>query len=130
MSVFLLPKVLCTEINSLMQKFWWGHQTNEHQIHLMNWEKLGMSKKNGGMGFRDLHCFNQALFAKQCWRLFKNEDSLVSKILKVKYYPRSSILEAQKGTKPSYAWRSIEQSCGLLKKGLIWRIGNETSVKI
>jgi hypothetical protein len=25
MSVFSLPKALCKEINSLMQKFWWGH---------------------------------------------------------------------------------------------------------
>ncbi|XP_059451225.1 uncharacterized protein LOC132182030 [Corylus avellana] len=29
MSIFLLPKGLCTEINSLMQKLWWGHQEND-----------------------------------------------------------------------------------------------------
>jgi hypothetical protein len=32
MSVFLLPKTLCLEINSLMQRFWWGHQKNEAKI--------------------------------------------------------------------------------------------------
>jgi beta-mannanase len=64
MSVFLLPKTLCMEINSLMQKFWWGHQEKELRIHWMRWEKLGISKKNRGMGFRDLHFFNQALHAK------------------------------------------------------------------
>jgi hypothetical protein len=130
MIVFLLLKTLCLEINSLMQKFWWGHKENESRIHWMSWERLGISKKNGGMGFRDLHLFNQALLAKQCWRLLKNEDSIVSKIMKGKYYPRSSILEAPCGNRPSYAWRSIQGSCGLLKEGLIWRIGNGNKVKI
>ena len=89
-----------------------------------------MSKKKLGMGFRDLFCFNQALLAKQCWRFLKNEDNLVSRIMKAKYYSRSSVLEAQRGQRPSYAWWSIQWSCGLVKEGLIWRIGNGTSVKI
>jgi hypothetical protein len=33
MSVFLLPKSLRKEINSLMQKFWWGHKENDKKIH-------------------------------------------------------------------------------------------------
>jgi hypothetical protein len=28
MSIFLLPKTLCKELNSMMQRFWWGHQEN------------------------------------------------------------------------------------------------------
>jgi hypothetical protein len=28
MTVFLMPKALCSNINSLMQKFWWSHQSN------------------------------------------------------------------------------------------------------
>ena len=70
----------------------------------MSWEKLGMSKKNGGMGFRDLYYFNQALLSKQGWHFLKNEDSLVARIMKAKYYPRCSILEGQRESRPSYAW--------------------------
>lgn len=33
MSIVLLPKGLCVEINSLMQKLWWGHQENDSRIH-------------------------------------------------------------------------------------------------
>jgi hypothetical protein len=64
MSAFLLPKELCRAINSLMQKFWWGHKENDKKIHWMSWAKMGLAKRNGGMGFRDLNGFNKALLAK------------------------------------------------------------------
>jgi hypothetical protein len=45
----------------MMQKFWWGHMKNNSKIYWMSWEKMGCSKTIGGMGFRDLTIFNQAL---------------------------------------------------------------------
>jgi hypothetical protein len=32
MSVFQLPKSLCTEINAMMGRFWWGAKENESKI--------------------------------------------------------------------------------------------------
>jgi ribonuclease HI len=129
MSVFMLPRSLCLEINSLMSKFWWGHQ-DKTRVHWMSWRRLGESKANGGMGFRDLEIFNQALLAKQAWRLWKSPDSFLSKIMKAKYYRGGSFLEARLGNRPSFAWRSIYGSSALLKEGLIWRIGNGKKVSI
>jgi hypothetical protein len=128
--VFRLPKTLCLEINALMQKFWWEHQENDKRIHWMSWEKRGLSKVNGGMGFRDLTHFNMALLAKQFWRIWKTTDSLTTRIFKAKYFPNCSILEAGLGSKPSFAWRSIQGAGELVKEGLIWRIGDGASVRI
>jgi hypothetical protein len=36
MSVFSLPKTLCYYLDSMMQKFWWGHKENEKRIHWMS----------------------------------------------------------------------------------------------
>ena len=65
MCIFLLPKELCREINSIMQKFWWGHKENDKKISWLSWEKMGISKAKGGMGFRDLVSFDKDLLAKQ-----------------------------------------------------------------
>lgn len=63
---------------------------------------MGISKAKGSLGFHDLEVFNKALLSKQIWRLLQSPDSLVAKILKAKYYPSSSILEANMGNRPSY----------------------------
>lgn len=41
MSVFLLPKTLCIDINSMMSRFWWGNKENDSKMAWMSWEKNG-----------------------------------------------------------------------------------------
>jgi hypothetical protein len=68
--------------------------------------------------------------AKQGWRLIHHQDSLVATIMKEKYYPRTDFLEAKLSARPSFAWRSILNSRLLLQQGLIWRVGNGSSIRI
>jgi hypothetical protein len=82
MSVFRLPKKLCSSLNSMIKRFWWGHSDEAKHISWMSWGRLGKSKLHGGMGFRDLEAFNGALLAKQGWRLVKYPDSLVARVLR------------------------------------------------
>jgi hypothetical protein len=86
MSVFQLPRTLCRDINTMMSKFWWGHEDNDKKIAWVSWGKMGLSKDVGGLGYRDLKSFNMALLVKQGWRLIQNLDSLVAKFFKEKYY--------------------------------------------
>jgi hypothetical protein len=50
-------------------------------------------------------------------------------MLKVKYYPSGSILDAKLGYRP-YAWRSIWTARDLFKEGHTWRVGDGEKVKI
>ena len=89
-----------------------------------------LAKKDGGLGFRDLKCFNIALLAKQCWRLLHNQDSLLYKVYKAKYFPNNSFLEATIPSHSSYAWRSITHGRELIKQGSRWRVSNGSLINI
>lgn len=88
------------------------------------------SKKEGGLGYKDLHVFNLAMLAKQGWRLLVTPDSLCARVLKAKYFPDTDIFHATPKAGMSYAWRSILQGIEVLKKGVIKRVGDGTTVKI
>ncbi|GMI91218.1 hypothetical protein like AT4G29090 [Hibiscus trionum] len=82
------------------------------------------------MGFRDLAKFNIAILAKQGWQLLTNPDSLLSKVLKGRYYPNENFLNASLGSNPSYTWKSIWCTRGLLEKGYGWRVGDGKSINV
>ncbi|KAK6124264.1 hypothetical protein DH2020_042016 [Rehmannia glutinosa] len=130
MSIFKLPYSLCKDLQCLVSKFWWGGNEDKRKIHWMCWDKLRRPKHLGGMGFRDLELFNQALLAKQVWRLIDRPHSLVSRIFKAKYFPQASIFEAVVGSRPSYTWRSLIWGRDLLRDGIRWRVGNGRNINI
>lgn len=70
------------------------------------------------MGFGDFETFNMAMLAKQAWRLMTHLNLLVSKLLKAKYFPHSSILNAIRSPNSSFAWQSILYGAVNLKQGV------------
>lgn len=85
MSIFKFSANLCEELEQMTRNFWWGDEENRKKVHWLAWEKLLKKKNRGGMGFRDLRVFNQALLAKQAWTLIEHLNSLCARLLKAKY---------------------------------------------
>ena len=75
------------------------------------------------MEFKDLSLFNDALLAKQAWRLVHHKESLFYRVFKTKFFPHCFIMEASDTTLGSYAWSSILKGWDVLKKGARWRVG-------
>jgi hypothetical protein len=130
MSIYLIPKGLCHKMESMISNFWWGSNVDSKKIHWTSWEKSCKQKQEGGMGFRNLTTFNQALLAKQGWRLMTDPQSLVATVLKAKYYPQQTFLKAKHNYRPSYSWLSIQKASHILKKGCFWWIGNGKQISI
>jgi hypothetical protein len=60
------------------------------------------------MGFRDFRVFNQALLARQAWRLITNPDSLCARVLKAKYYPVGQLQDTVFTGNASTTWQAIQ----------------------
>lgn len=107
MSLFQLPKKLRNNIGFAMSKFQWSFGKNDKRIHQKKWEKMRIQKSKGGMSFRNLTAFNQALLTKQIWRILFTPNSLDSTTLR-----------------PFFMQLSLVSSIPLVKEGLYWSIGN------
>ena len=88
-----------------------------------------LPKSKGGMGFRDMRAFNQALLAKQAWRLLEFPDSLCSRLLRAKYFPNGNLMDTVFTGNASAVWRGIEHGLELVKKGFIWRVGCGSQIR-
>ena len=129
-SCIKLPKGLIHDLETMIRKFWEGYSNEGRKIHWVTWERLCEAKENGGIGFKEIEKFNEALLAKQVWRMMHNSDSLFYKVFKARFFPDYSILEAKDSAIGSYAWKSILSARDVIKKGLVWRVGNGQSVCI
>lgn len=56
-------------------------------------------------------------------------DTLCARVLKAKYYPNGSLIVTSFGGNAFPGWRAIEYGLDLLKKGIIWRVGNGKSIR-
>ncbi|XP_031120872.1 uncharacterized protein LOC116024110 [Ipomoea triloba] len=79
---------------------------------------------------QDLRAFNLAMLGKQAWRFLTRPHSLVARIYKARYYPRTSFIDATVGNCPSFCWRSIMVAHELICSGVRRRVGDGKSTLI
>lgn len=68
------PKSVCYKIDRVVRKFLWGDGDTTNKVHLISWNKICVSKKNGGLGINKSYERNLAFLAKLYWRVL-NEQS-------------------------------------------------------
>lgn len=130
MSCFEIPVSLCKRIQSALTRFFWDGTDQKRKMCWVSWPKLTLPKENGGLGFRDIQLFNQALLAKVAWRILVKPNCLLARVLKGKYCHNKHFLEAPAPSSCSHGWRSIVSGRDLLKSNLGKAIGNGNTTKV
>lgn len=130
MSCYKIPKTVCDKMVSAMADFWWGSDGHKRKLHWIAWDRLCLPKDSGGLGFRNFEAFNQALLAKQAWKVLTSPHCLLAQLLKSRYFPDCDFLEAKLGNRPSYGWRSLLWGRDLLVKGIQKRVGDGNSINV
>lgn len=93
MIIYLIPPSLCDELQRLMNSFWWGSNgNNQRGVHWLSWDNLILAKHLGGMSYRYLYGFNLALLGKQGWKFISNPDTILSRLVKAKYFRKGIFL--------------------------------------
>lgn len=90
---------------------------------------LHLPKGMGGLGIRNLSCFNQALLARQVWRLIYHPQLLLSRLYQAKY-PELLVLGPSASSRPSWGCRGIMSGSQVLSHGLSWKVGSGSRVRI
>ncbi|KAL5579373.1 hypothetical protein UlMin_011815 [Ulmus minor] len=130
MSCFILPDSIIQDIEAACARFWWGSSVDHKKVHWKRWIELCKPKSEGGLGFRHLAHFNQALLGKQVWRFIQRPNSLLYRVFKAKYFHSSTIWHASANSKASYVWKSILWGRNQVAKGIRWRVGDGSSISV
>ncbi|CAM8954034.1 unnamed protein product [Rhodiola kirilowii] len=91
MNVYQFPKNIIAKIVKLIQQFLQGEEGRKG-ISWLSLATLQRKKCDGGLGFKDLGAFNEAILLKVAWRMVTSPHLLVSKVLLAKYCGGGSIL--------------------------------------
>lgn len=130
MSCFKLPLSLCKRIQSILTRFWWDEKPEKRKISWVAWDTLTLPKFEGGLGFREIEQFNDALLGRISWKILHFPDSLLARVLLGKYCHEKSFLEVSVSSSSSHGWRSIMAGREVLLKGLGWTVGDGSSINV
>ena len=73
-SLFILPKKVVKEIESILRAFLWsGTELKKHSAKVV-WDKVCAPKTEGGLGFKSIEIWNRAAIAKHIWFLFSGGE--------------------------------------------------------
>jgi len=110
--------------SQVLNSFWWGYnKRNTKGINSMSWERLSIHKKEGGLSFKNLHTFNDAMLGKQAWEFMTEPHNIVTRLFKAKYFNKCDFLDSKIGHNPSYVWRNIWGAKRVVSEGYKWIIG-------
>ncbi|KAM2075386.1 hypothetical protein ACFX1T_038282 [Malus domestica] len=121
---------LAKEIEQVIVRLWWQDQKTKKGVHWLAWNKVSKRKSIGGLGFKETISFNLAMLAKVGWRLICNPNSHLARVLRAKYFPTSSFIDALVGRGTSWGRKGILQGRKVLKLGIRWRVGDGRSIRV
>ncbi|XP_074277032.1 uncharacterized protein LOC141600687 [Silene latifolia] len=83
----------------------------------------------GGLGLRNIGCFNQALLTKPAWRILRVPGSLISKVIGPKLGVPEDLLFQNRWKAPqasSWALKSLVWGSDLIYNNIAWTIGSSS----
>ncbi|KAJ9693622.1 hypothetical protein PVL29_009537 [Vitis rotundifolia] len=129
--LFVIPKRVCARLEKIQRDFLWGGGALENKPHLVSWKVICATKKDGGLGIRNLAIFNKALLGKWLWRFANENDSLWKQIISSKYDLQDGGW-CSKGIRDRYGmgvWKAIRNGWENFRSHSHFIVGDDIRVK-
>ncbi|XP_043692903.1 uncharacterized mitochondrial protein AtMg00310-like [Telopea speciosissima] len=94
MSCFKIPVAVHKTFDATSKKFFWS-SGSKNMIPMVSKSTICESKKFGGLNVKQSTSMNQALLAKKAWELLISPTSLWRRLMKNKYFPNSTFINAR-----------------------------------
>jgi len=130
MTCFKLPISLCNQIQSAVTRFWWDSNSGAKKMAWVSWDEMAQTKTNGGLGFREFECFNDAFPTKLRWRLLNNPTGLLARTLFGKYCQHEEFTKVPAVSAISHGWRGVLIGRDLLMRNMGWAVGDGKTIKV
>ncbi|GMQ11051.1 hypothetical protein CsSME_00053819 [Camellia sinensis var. sinensis] len=130
MQTMELPRKVCDHIDKLNRNFLWGSTDDRRKVHLVNWQQVCKTKKQGGLGIRQARVQNSAFLSKLGWKIATNSNELWCEVLKTKYLKTHSLSNWPTRRQASHTWKSIIKNRDVLDKNIKWHIGTGEQVSL
>ena len=121
---------LYEKLDKINQNFLWGSTREKRKLHLVGWNKIIKSKKEGGLGIQAARAKNVALLAKLNRRLNQEKEALQAKVILNKYCSsdrrRSRDLDKLLA---SSNWKATKVGFQTFEKGMGWSVGDGRKIK-
>lgn len=85
MSFYKPLKNIIKEIIQIHSGFLWHGNKDKRRINWIKWRNVCKPKEGGGLGVRNIKCFNNALICKWKWRILQEGDVIWRDILTFRY---------------------------------------------
>ena len=125
MSNILFSKICIAKLIAIIRTFWWTGTREDNPTRSLcprAWKDICTSKKEGGLGIRNLQAMNQGLILASAWRIVNSPSTHLHLVLKSKYFWDSSFWTATSSAPKSAFWSSILKMLPKLKAHFFYEI--------
>lgn len=131
MSTHKMPAITTNKSNSLNKKFLWNASDKTNKKSPIKWDIICTPTRYRCLGIRNLHILNKAYILKLGWRLYAENNSLWSSVIKGQYYANKKFNNAPdpKNHHSSY-WKNIHKTSHLINEACFWIVGNGKNINV
>ncbi|WMV20542.1 hypothetical protein MTR67_013927 [Solanum verrucosum] len=126
MSLFPIHGKIIKKLDAIRRNFLWqGNGEGEKKHHLVKWEVVITSKKEGGLGIKNLKAQNKSLLLKWLWSLAADKQGLWKKIIIARYGREGPwTTQAVKTPYERGLWRTIRNQWPKMWGNSMIKVGN------